>query len=380
MSAARSLLAPFLTTRAGLLLVGLLGSQLLLSGLTVQKGNLVYHPRAPAALEIWARWDAEWYLLIADQGYRSGEYFLDRPVAYAPADATGFFPLYPMLIRAVSAVGVPPLLAGILIANLALILALLWLRDLVRLDHDDETATRAIWVTLAFPTSFFLSAVYAESLMLACLLGTLLAVRRQRLLPAAILAALCVLSKPTGLLVLIPLVDELLIRPGFRDGLRAVARRAAVLAAPVAALGGYMVYCHALFGTAIPFVLRQTRWRGPSTGPWRAFTRYLESPHLHDAHHSTIDLIVALLFVAAIPLLFRFVRRSWALYATAAILLPLSSTLWSFSRFAAVIFPVHVLLALGTARSELLFRGYLAIALPLGGFFMALYAAWWWVG
>ena len=379
-SATRSLVAPFLTTRAGLLLAGLLGSQLLLSGLTVQKGNLAYHPPAPAALEIWARWDAEWYLLIADQGYRSGESFLDRPVAYEPADATGFFPLYPLLIRAVSAIGVPPLLAGVLIANRALILALLWLKDLVRLDHDDETATRAIWVILAFPTSFFLSAVYAESLMLACLLGTLLEVRRQRLLPAAILAALCVLSKPTGILVLIPLVDELLVRPGLRDGLRMVGRRAAVLVAPVAALGGYMVYCYALFGTAIPFVLRQARWRGPSTGPWRAFLRYLESPRVHDAHHSTIDLIVALLFVAAIPLLFRFVRRSWALYATAAILLPLSSTLWSFSRFAAVIFPVHVLLALGAARSERLFQGYLAVALPLGGLFMALYAAWWWVG
>ncbi len=98
-----------------------------------------------------------------------------------------------------------------------------------------------------------------------------------------------------------------------------------------------MIYCHSLFGSAIPFVLRQERWRGPSSGPWRAFLRYLESPRLHDAHHSTIDLIVALIFVATIPLLFRFVRRSTALYAAAAILLPLSSTLWSFSRFAATL-------------------------------------------
>ncbi len=379
-SRAAAVLAPFLATRGALLLTGLIASQLLVSGLALQKGNLVYHAPAPLPIDIWARWDAEWYLLIADQGYRSGAYFLDRPVAYEPADATGFFPLYPLLIRAATFAGVPAVLAGVLIANLALLLALVWLRDLVRLDHDDETAVRAIWVVLAFPTSLFLSAVYAESLMLASLLGAIRAARGGRPLQAAILGALCTLSKPIGILVLLPLADELLLRRGLSGGLRAAAGRLAALVAPLAALGGYMLYCHALFGSGVPFLLRQDRWRGPSSGPWRAFVRYFEDPRIHGAHNSTIDLVIALLCVAAIPLMFRYVRRSSALWATAAILLPLSSTLWSFSRFAATLFPVHVLLAVGAARSERLFRSYLAIALPLAGLFMSLYAAWWWVG
>jgi hypothetical protein len=377
----RGTVGPFLSTRAGLLLVGLRASQLLVSGLTVQKGNLVYHDPTAAALEIWARWDAEWYLLIAERGYHSAGSFMDRPVRYQPADATGFFPLYPLLIRLLSIFGIPAVLSGVLISNLALLAALRWLRDLVGMDHDPEVANRVVWVLLAFPTSFFLSAIYAESLMLACLLGAILEARRGRPLRAGLLGALCVLSKPIGILVLIPLIDELVIRMGGERGVRGKVRRAtAALLPPLAALGGYMIYCHASFGSAIPFLLRQERWRGPSTGPWRAFLRYLESPRIHDAHHSTIDLIVALLFVAAIPLLFLSLRRSLALYATVAILLPLSSTLWSFSRFAASIFPVHVLVALATSRSDRLFGAYLAVVLPLSGLFMSLYAAWWWVG
>jgi hypothetical protein len=377
---------PFAATRGALLLVGILASRLLVSGLTVQKGNLVYHSPGSAALEIWARWDAEWYLLIAERGYRSAEHFMGtgaaqegRRVTYGAADTTGFFPLFPLLIRALSWTGLSSLAAGVLISNAALLLALWLLRDLVRRDHGEEVAAAAAWVLLCFPTSLFLSAVYAESLMLACLLGALRAVRVDRPWLAGILGALCALSRPTGILVVIPLFDELLLAPR-RQGGWAAGARAAALGLPFAALLGYMLYCREVFGAWAPFLARQARWRGAISGPWRAFARYLESPRLHDAHHSTIDLVFAVLLVASLPVLYLRLRRSYALYATAAVLLPLTSTLWSFSRFAATIFPFHVLLATLTGPSPRRLAAYMAITLPLLGFFMALYSAWWWVG
>jgi Gpi18-like mannosyltransferase len=388
MSPARpGILLPFLATRGGLLLVGVLAHHLLVSGLTLQKGNLRYHAPGPAVLEVWARWDAEWYLLIAERGYRPEEHVRARPaepgartVAYEPADATGFFPLYPFLIRLLTLVGLPSLLAGVLVSNLALLGALWFLRDLASRDHGEEAAGRAVWILLAFPTSFFLSAVYAESLMLLGLLGSLWAAREDRPWLAGLFGGLCVLSRPTGVLVLLPLLDETALRRPRAQGLRGIARIAAPLALPLLALGGYMLYCRALFGSLTPFLLRQERWRGASSGPWRAFVRYFESPRVHDAHHSTIDLLLAVILVASIPLLFRLLRRSHALYATAAILLPLCSTLWSYSRFAATLFPVHLAAALLAAEARGRFAALLAVCLPLSGLFMALYAAWWWVG
>ena len=87
-------------TRCLLLGSGLLGAASLGSGRALQSGNIQRSWEGPALLEIWARWDAEWYLLIAEEGYHLEERLARRRVDYGSADATGFFPLYPLAIRA----------------------------------------------------------------------------------------------------------------------------------------------------------------------------------------------------------------------------------------------------------------------------------------
>jgi mannosyltransferase PIG-V len=388
----RRVIVPFAVTRLGLLAAGLMAVYLLPSGLTLQKGNLVRHVPGPAPLEIWARWDAEWYLLIAENGYGDDAAFVGRGgVAYQSGDDTGFFPLYPLLTRAVGRTGLPLLAAGVLVSNLALLAGLAVLRRLVAADHGEAAADRAIWILLAFPTSFFLSAVYAESLLLATLVVAIGLARERRPLAAGIAAALCALAKPTGILATIPVAWEI-ARPGVaeaaaaagRDATRAGWRRAGRLALallpPAAAIGGWMAWCHATYGRWAPFLERQERWRGPTGGPWRAFVRYFEHPQVHGAHDSTLDFACAALFVLAIPWMWRRLRRGEALWAGLSILLPLGSTLWSFTRFAASIYPVFVIAALWSGRSDRRLAALLTAMLPLGGFLMALYAAWWWVG
>src|SRR5262249_46056870 len=65
----------------------------------LQSGNLQREWHGPPSLEIWARWDSDWYLLIAERGYHLEDQLSARRVEYGAADATGFFPLYPILIR-----------------------------------------------------------------------------------------------------------------------------------------------------------------------------------------------------------------------------------------------------------------------------------------
>jgi hypothetical protein len=391
----RRVLVPFVVTRLGLLAAGLMAVYLMPSGLTLQKGNLVHHAPGPAALEIWARWDAEWYLLIAENGYGDDAAFLGRGVAYQRGDDTGFFPLYPLLIRAVARTGLSYLAAGVLVSNLALLIGLAGLRGLVARDHGETAADRTVWILLAFPSSFFLSAVYAESLMLATLVGAVRLARDGRPLAAGLAAALCALAKPTGILAILPVAWEIGARaaapgaaaaPGLtaeRTGRRRSLRPwrvALALAPPAAALGCWMVWCHAAYGRVAPFLERQERWRGVTGGPWRAFARYFERPEMHGAHHSTLDFACAAIFVLLIPWMWRRLRGGEALWASASILLPLGSTLWSFTRFAASIYPAFVLAALWSGRSERRLAGLLGGMLPLGGFLMALYAAWWWAG
>lgn len=375
--ALRAVLVPFAATRLALLAAGLLAAALLPSGLLLQKGNLVRHAQEPLPLAIGARWDAEWYLLIAERGYGADDAFVGLPVNYRSGDDSGFFPLYPMLIRAVAAVGFGTLAAGLLVSNLALLLGAALLRDLVKQDRGEEEARRAVWLLLSFPTSFFLSAVYAEAVLLATTLAAVRWARAGRPLLAGAAAALSCVARPTGVLVLLPVAFELA-----RDGTAGTRLRrvAAAFVPPAIAIGAWLAFCQARFGEWAPFVARQERWRGAMSGPWRAFARYFESPEIHGAHHSTIDFVVASLLVLSIPWMFRRLRRGDAVYGTVAILLPLGSTLWSFSRFASVVYPLPMLLARAGAARPDRHTALVVAGMGLGGFLAALYAAWWWVG
>ena len=378
--ALRAVLLPFAATRLALLVAGCLGGALLPSGLMLQKGNLLHHRPGPLPLEIAARWDAEWYLLIADRGYGADDEFPRGSVAYLRGDDSGFFPLYPLLIRTVAATGLSSLAAGVIVSNLAALLAAALLRDLVKRDRGEEEARRAVWILLSFPTSFFLSAVYAESVLLATTLGAVRLARDGRALASGGALALACLAKPTGCLALLPVLVELARDRGgeAREGAgRRLGRAALACAAPCLAVGGWIAFCHARFGEWLPFLARQERWRGATSGPWRAFARYFEGPQLHGAHHSTIDFACAAILVVSLVFMIRRLRPSDTAYAAAAMLLPLSSTLWSFTRFAASIYPVPMLWAREGADRH---TALVAFMLPIGGFFAAFYAAWWWVG
>ena len=114
--------------------------------------------------------------------------------------------------------------------------------------------------------------------------------------------------------------------------------------------------------------------------PWRFLEEFLVAPHAHGRTGSAVDLLVALACLAMLPALFRRVGVGISLYAVGAVALPLCTGLFSFSRLALSAFPLFVLLGIWWAERPSLRLGYLALCLPFAGFFMALYAAGWWVG
>jgi hypothetical protein len=345
-------------------------------------------------LEVWARWDSEWYLLIAAEGYAGPEVrrrFEGLAVPYEPEAPAGFLPLYPLLMRVLSPVlgGVG---AGFLISNLSLWCVLVLLYQLAFVSSGGAHSGRAAGLAacaalLCHPMSLFLSAVYAESLFLLLSLASLLSARRGRFAAAAGAAALGAVTRPLGLLLAVPIALEWWDqrREAADDG--RAARRPASLAllwtlAIPGALGTFMLYCWRVFGDPLAFAHRQSRWRGAVSGPWRAFVRWWEaSPTAHGAHGSTLELSLAIVFVLMLPFMFRRLRRSLAVYAALAVLVPLCSTLWSFGRFSLTVFPAFVMIGLawGEGRRRLPVL-YAFIGATLGGLLMALFANWWWAG
>lgn len=378
----------FLASRLALLVVGLLATSLLPSGVGVQPGNLMWHRPAAPALEIWARWDSEWFLLIAAEGYDVGDTLGGLGVPYERSATAGFLPLYPLLIRLLSPLfgGVA---AGVLISNICLLLSLVLLDRLVRLEIGGEAGavagTAACTALLLFPSSLFLSAVYAESLFLALSLGVFLAVRTGRFALAGALGGLAALTRPFGVLLVLPMGWEWWAWRGRSADARERRFRSVsglwITLVPAGA-AVFMAFSRAVFGDPLALLHRQARWRGAISGPWRAFVRWWEAgPTAHGAHSSTVELVVAVACLAMLAVMLRRLRPSYTLYTGAAVAVALGSTLWSFSRLALTLFPLFMLVGMAWSEGRrYLPTLYAFVGGALGGLFMALFATWWWAG
>ncbi|MGD9253995.1 MAG: mannosyltransferase family protein [Holophagae bacterium] len=378
----------FVASRLALLAVGVLSASLLPSGIGAQPGNLVWHQPAPLAMEIWARWDAEWYLLIAAEGYDVGDRLLGLGVAYERSAAAGFLPLYPFLIRALTPI-FGAVTAGVLVSNLCLFLTLVLLDRLLRVEVAGEVGeaagVAACAALLLHPSSLFLSAVYPESLFLMLSVGAFVAARSGRFEVAGVLAGLATLARPFGVLLMLPLAwewwqwrsttDESAVR-------RARALRGIWLLSVPIAMTGYLWFSRSVFGDPLALLHRQQRWRGGLSGPWRAFVRWWEAgPTAHGAHGSTVELIIAVVSVAMLVVMARRLRLSYTLYTAAAVALALGSTLWSFSRLSLTLFPFSMLVGVAWAEGRrCLPTLYAFVGGALGTLLMALYANWWWAG
>jgi len=158
-------------------------------------GNLLVGPSA--------RWDSVWYLRIAEHGYGT---------AGSHAQAA-FYPLYPALMRGVGTVVGSPLTAGILISLACFLAALVLLHRLAALELGPRDARGTVLLVAFFPTAFFFSAVYTESLFLLVSVGAFLAARSGRWALAGALGALAALTRNSGVLLLVPLVVLFLYGP-----------------------------------------------------------------------------------------------------------------------------------------------------------------------
>lgn len=154
-------------------------------------------PKIVNPVFLWSRanFDGAHYLYIAKNGYGLYE--------------QAFFPFYPRLIKFLTPLfGGRDLIAGLIISGVSAIVFLFLFYKIICLDYDGVTARRSIIFFLLFPTSFFLSMVYTESLFLMLLLGSFYAGRRHRWLWAGILGFFCSYTRIVGVFIFPALVYE----------------------------------------------------------------------------------------------------------------------------------------------------------------------------
>ncbi|WP_212830348.1 mannosyltransferase family protein [Catellatospora sp. TT07R-123] len=287
------------------------------------------------ALDAWNRWDVAWYLPIADTGY-----------APDPLRAA-FFPLYPMLVRAVQTVTtLSTFHAAMLVSVLACLAALILVHRLATELLDAEHGRRAAFYLLAFPTGLYLVAAYNESLFVALAVGALYCMRCGRWWWAGLLCGLAGATRLTGVLLGLAFVYEYLRQ---RDwSVRRV--RWDALAALLVPLGVvlYALHLQRTLGSATAFLDVQSHWFRSGYQPpwttWREVIRLISegTTYQPDTVRNTVNLVTS---VGSLALLGLAVAGPWRLgrgahyliaFALPAMLLPVVNPVHNYYPLASV--------------------------------------------
>jgi hypothetical protein len=266
------------------------------------------------------------------------QYGYGNPVSPSPQGGLGFFPVFPLLMRGLAAVagqGREPgalAIAGIVIANGSLITGAVLLSKLAADQVGPAVALDAVLLLLVAPFSHFFSAAYSESFFLALLLGSLVLARAQRWWLAGLVAGIASGTRLVGVLLL-----PALLLLAFRERARRRDLIALCLLSP-SGLVGFFGYCWWKFDDALIYFDAQSEWGG-----WSEHVRfYAELFVKHPKQALTGDprdliiisnVVLALVAIAAIPLMWRWLDAATAMVSSLLILVHFAVTWVSLGRY-----------------------------------------------
>jgi hypothetical protein len=331
-------------------------------------------PVAAHWLGLWWQWDAHPYLRIAQAGYRTRSLHGGSPFDQY---YLGFFPFYPMAVKAFAFALRSRLVSGLVVSYVASVFASWFLYLLVRIDGDHDEAWRAVLLLITFPTAYFLSAPYSEALFLFGVTGSVYAARTARWGRAGLAGAVATGTRLQGLALVPALVAE-----AFRGTASGMARmRRLVWAAfTVAGFGVFLVINRVVAHDAFRyFTLQRTHWFQTTVWPWIPVTTALGS--LAHGTNSTLAFVFVTRLAAmalAVPLLAIAVKRlplpDWV-YGWAGFV-PLLCTGWltALPRFLLGLYPLFIVSAQLT-RSRRVFVPVVLVGAGLQGFLFWRFAA-----
>ena len=370
----------FLGMRVGLSLLALTGVGLLPTLEPVGVPGWAAHETTPGwhnLVTTWERFDALWFLRIADSGYRL-------------ADQSGvFFPGYPLAIRLVSPIlGGHPLAAGLLISHLATFGSLVLLYFLSVSEWGERVARRTVLYLAVFPTSFFLVAPYSESLFLFLVLLTLWAARRGKWELAGLAGIGGSATRNVGVLLVLPLLTEAVHR--FREGGSSRELARGVLWSLLAAGGavGYLAFSHQFYGDWQAPLTQQSTWQREAIFPLGTVLKGTREAFccvgLYPGGYHLLDWLIVMPALVAAGWLVARARPLYSVYTIASLLAPLSfpflpRPFMSVPRFLLPLFPLLWVVAVWAERRKGIHETFLALSGALLGLMLLLFVNWYYI-
>jgi hypothetical protein len=329
-----------------------------------------YHRAKPYPvrwLAIWQRFDANWYISVAETGYGR------------VAGDDHFPPLFPLLIHVLKPLFGSAFLAGLFISHLATLCVIKLLYDTFSQWGENSAAKQATLFVLIYPTSFFLFSVYTESLFLVTALLSLQHMRKRSWAWAGFFAFCAILTRLQGAALIIPMIylmwrdRPFLYKPVHWFGVT------------LAAFGGlFYLFLRSRQATngAVPYV--ESDWHARLVPPWETYWYAIQT--LLSGAFTFIDFLnwtVVTLFMILLVVGWRKIPLEYNLYTSFSLLIILiriveTQPLISMSRYALTLFPSYFILGLA-GENPWLRRLIVYTFIPLNLYLSAQFFLWGWV-
>lgn len=347
--------------------------------------NFHYPQNAPFTLQTaFSTWDAQHYLFLAQKGYHIGQ------------ESNRFYPLLPSLIRLFS-----PLFgfffSGLFVTNIISFIGFIYFYLFVKhITKNEETAYKSLLTLLVFPTSFYFSLIYSESIFLGLVMPLLYYLYKKRFLYVSLFAFLLPLLRPTGDFIEAPLLIFVLMDCGKQVKQSSAHvwqtvlhwRWSVLLILP--ALAGFGLYLFIMYhttGNALTGFVGDNMvvggWKVSNLWhPWiflgQLFTSRLA---LHGFTNSIIDRVFFIGFVGLLPLVWKKTDPVLFIYTCCMGLVPLFGNFMSYTRYVLLAFPIFIVLGVFFSQKNKkdLFFIYMYASLLLQSLFIVMHVLNYWV-
>lgn len=293
-------------------------------------------------------WDAQHYLYLSEKGYSPN------------IDSDAFPPLFPFLIYAVSFIVKNHFVAGILVSNICSFAALYLFYVLVKKMYEEKIAYRSLLFLLIFPTSFYFSFIYTESLFFLLVILFFFFLQKKELLYASLVAFFMPLARLIGIAIEIPFLFSLILEyynHKFDAQLSVITtslynKKTLLLFSPFVGLFVYMLIMYMTTGSFFTaFTIQQYFISHFSLfsifNPLFFLKALFTFPlQIHGFANSLLDRMFFLGFLAFLPLLYNRVSKVFFIYAVVFAVLPvLSGSFMSYTRYLLMAFPIFIAFA-----------------------------------
>jgi Gpi18-like mannosyltransferase len=293
----------------------------------------------------FTKWDGPHYMYIAQNGYTNqGD----------AANFIVFFPLYPFIARLITFDFTYINLSGLIISNISSLIAVIYLFKLAKLDYSDSVTKKTVLFLSVFPTAYFLSAVFTESLFLALAIASLYYARNAKWAYTGVLCLLASLTRISGLLLLPVLIMEYLHQKEWK--IKAIDPRLIWTSLPAIGFLIYLLINYQVTGNFFTFIeIERTHWSetlNPINGllgavGWSTNGAFPDSLIIGYAQIIFAAFGLTIVIAGFIATCKHKLRPSYAVYMLLIWMLAVSTSFWiSIPRYVLSMFPMFMLFAL----------------------------------